>query len=60
MSGKDRMPYQLIKLPTGKYRVINTETKKVHSDSTTKEKAQSQLRLLNAIEYGGFKPTGKQ
>ena len=52
------MPYSIRHLPTGGYEVVNTESKKVHSKSTTKEKAQAQVRLLNAIHYG-FTPTGK-
>ena len=31
---------------------------KVSAKSTTKEKAESQARLLRAVEHG-FKPTGK-
>ena len=45
------MPYSIEKVPLG-YRVINTETRKVHAAHTTKEKAQAQVRLLNAIHHG--------
>ncbi len=31
---------------------------RVHAKKTTKAKAQSQARLLNAVEHG-WKPTGK-
>ena len=51
------MPYSMFRLPDGKYRVINTETRKVYSKHTTKENAQKQLRLLNAVQHG-FIPTG--
>lgn len=34
------------------YSVINTESRKVHSYHTTKEKAAAQLRLLYGLEYG--------
>jgi hypothetical protein len=31
----------------------------VHAKGTTKENAKKQQRLLNAIEFGGFKPKKK-
>lgn len=42
------MPY-VIRRKGSKYQVVNTETGKVHS-TTTKEKAEKQLRLLKGIE----------
>lgn len=42
------------------YEVKNKNTGKVHAKCTTKDKANKQIRLLNAIEYGGWKPTGKK
>ena len=41
----------------GKYRV--STPKGVKSKATTKKKAESQKRLLNAIDHG-WKPTGKK
>jgi hypothetical protein len=38
------------------YRVVNTETKDVKGSGMTEEHADSQLRLLNAIEHG-YTPT---
>ena len=52
------MPYSMFRLPDGHYRVINTESRRVHSKHSTKENAQKQMRLLNAVEHG-FVPTGK-
>ena len=48
------------KLPTGHYEVVNTESGKVHAKHSTKANAQKQLRLLNAVVYGDFEPTGKK
>ena len=49
------MPVKLRKLPSGRYSVSTPNA--VHAKSTTKEKAKSQQRLLNAIDHG-WKPTG--
>ena len=46
------MPYAVNHLADGHYRVMNTATRKVHSKHTTKEKAEAQMRLLNAVEHG--------
>lgn len=46
------MPYAISHLADGHYRVMNTESRKVHSKHTTKEKAEAQMRLLNAIDHG--------
>jgi hypothetical protein len=40
-----------VKVPKG-YQVINVDTGDVKSRKTTKEKAEKQIRLLNAIEHG--------
>ena len=50
------MPYAIHKNP-GKetYRVVNKETGEVHAKSTTKEKAQAQIRAMHANEKGGGK-----
>jgi len=34
------------------YKVININTGTIHSKCTTRVKAQSQVKLLNAIEHG--------
>lgn len=45
------MPYAILPENQGKFKVINSITKEVHSFSTTKKKAEAQVRLLNAIEH---------
>ena len=53
------MPYQLIQRGSG-YVVKNTETGREHSKKPIpKKRAESQMRLLQAIQYG-FRPTGKK
>jgi hypothetical protein len=54
------MPYQIEKLPSGKFRVVNTETGEIHAKSTTKKNAQAQINLLRGVEHGDWKPTGKK
>jgi len=49
------MPVKVTKVPGG-YRVSTPHGTK--AKSTTKAKAESQKRLLNAVEHG-WKPTGK-
>lgn len=58
------MPYA-VKRKGNRYQVVDTDTGKVHS-TTTREKADKQLRLLQAIEKdytktgeGEFTRTGK-
>lgn len=46
------MSYKILREPGNKFRVINSITKQVHSFGTTKEKADAQVRLLNAVEHG--------
>lgn len=41
----------MVKMPKG-FEVINVDTGAVKSRKTTKEKAEKQIRLLNAIEHG--------
>lgn len=48
------MPYKIEKRGN-KYAVINAETGEVHARGTTKQKAEAQVRLLNAQDHG-FKP----
>ena len=46
------MPYTIRKLPNkNKYKVTDTETKRIISKGTTKKKAESQVKLLNAIHH---------
>lgn len=40
------------------YGVINAQTGRVHSYSTSLKNAKAQVRLLNAVEHG-YKPTKK-
>ena len=49
------MPVSIKKTSKGNYRV-STPTM-VHAKGTTKAKAESQARLLNAVKHG-WKPTG--
>lgn len=44
------MPLMIRKNPKGGYFVKNRHTGQVHSFHATKENAQNQVRLLNAIE----------
>ena len=48
------MPARVTKNTNGTYRVATPNN--VHAKSTTKAKAESQARLLNAIDHG-WKPT---
>lgn len=50
------MPVKIRKVGN-KYRVSTPN--EVHAKGTTKEKAEAQERLLNAVEHG-WKPTGKK
>lgn len=53
------MPYQIRKSGSG-FQVVNRLTEKVHAKHTTKEKAEAQLRLLEAIDHDPkFKPRTK-
>ena len=51
------MPAKVQKTKGGEYRV--TTPNAVHAKGTTKEKAEAQKRLLNAVEHG-WKPTGRR
>jgi len=44
------MPLKIVKLKNNKYSVINKDSGKVHSKSTTKQKALNQVKLLNWID----------
>lgn len=50
------MPVSIHKKSSGKYSVSTPNG--VHAKGTTKAKAESQARLLNAIDHG-WTPTGK-
>lgn len=51
------MPAKVTKTDSGKYKVSTPN--QVHAKATTKEKAESQKRLLNAIDHG-WRPSGKK
>jgi len=45
------MPYIVKKVRNKNlYRVINTQTGKIHAEGTTKQKAEAQVRLLNQLK----------
>lgn len=46
------MPYAIQSNGDSTFRVVNTDTGKVHAKRVTKKVAKSQLKLLNAIEHG--------
>lgn len=50
------MPYEIKSAGHNQYSVINSKTGRIHSYHTTYEKAQAQVRLLNAVRHG-FIPT---
>jgi hypothetical protein len=50
------MPAKTTKVKGGKFRVATPN--RVHAKATTKENADAQVRLLNALDHG-WKPTGK-
>uniref|UniRef100_A0A6C0HU06 Uncharacterized protein n=1 Tax=viral metagenome TaxID=1070528 RepID=A0A6C0HU06_9ZZZZ len=46
------MPYTIRKMPKRScFRLYNTKTRRIFSKCTTKKRAQSQLRLLQALKY---------
>lgn len=51
------MPYA-IKRKGRQYQVVNTETGDIKASSTSKAKAEKQLRLLRGLEHG-WTPTGQ-
>jgi hypothetical protein len=52
------MPYRKRKLPSGKYRV--TGPSGVHAKSTTKAKAEAQIRIMEQAEHGKEKTKKKR
>lgn len=46
------MPYSKIRNPDGSYKVINSETGRVHSEHTSEDKADAQLRIMRAYDHG--------
>ena len=54
------MPYAIRKMPRRScYRLYNTKNKRIFSKCTTRKRANSQLRLLNALKYNKkFVPIG--
>lgn len=52
------MPAKRVKRPGGGYKVVTPNA--THAKNTTKENADKQVRLLNAIEHNpNFKPRKK-
>jgi len=49
------MPYAVKPAGKGLYKVVNTDTGKVHAKGTTKARANRQMKLLYAAEEGGPK-----
>jgi len=43
------MPYVMKPLANNKFKVINSNTNEIKAKSTTKTKAQNQIKLLNMI-----------
>jgi len=44
------VPYRVVAVGGGKYKVVNALTGKVHAKRTTKRKALAQVRIMNAAE----------
>ena len=44
------MPFEIIKLPKNKYKLINKITGKIHAKSTTLNKAKKQIQLMHMID----------
>ena len=44
------MPYKILKLKTGKFRVVNAITHKVHAKSTSYSNALKQIRLMGMMD----------
>ncbi len=42
------MPYDIIKKPNGRVKVVNKETGRVLSSNTTRTKANAQIRAIHA------------
>ena len=52
------MPYAILPVKGG-FKVVNTQSGKVHAEHTTKDKADAQVRLLRGVEHG-MKVRGKK
>lgn len=50
-----RMPYESIRLKSGKYEVKNKKTGRIAAKGTTAARAELQMNLLNSID-NGYKP----
>lgn len=50
------MPYKINQISPRRYQVVNAETGTIHSKSTTRKKAEAQLRLLENLEKKEMKP----
>jgi hypothetical protein len=44
------MPYEVIRIGPGKYKVINKDTGKVHAKGTSKKNADAQVRIMMQAE----------
>ena len=44
------MPYKIVKLKSGKVKVVNKQTGQVKAKGTTLTKAKKQIKLLNYLE----------
>ncbi len=46
------MPYKIVPLKSGKYKMVNKKTGEVHAKKTTKKKTVKQMQLLQMKEHG--------
>lgn len=51
------MPYKTVKNKDGSVKVVNAATGKVHAAHTTMQKAQAQMRAMQAAEHKNGTPT---
>lgn len=49
------MPYRIEPNGDGTYKVVNAITGKVHAKRTSKERAEKQIRLMEAVDHGGLR-----
>jgi hypothetical protein len=55
-AGGKKMPAKMQAIGKGKYKVSTPNS--VHAKNTSKENAESQVRLLNAVEHSDWRPSG--
>ncbi len=46
------MPYKIVPLKSGKYKMVNKKSGKVHAKGTTRKKAIKQMQFLQMKEHG--------